>query len=105
MLLKNHEKYEDKTVQTRFYTSKCQYCGRLFIKTENKTCYCSDKCRRYAHMEQQAKHMRRKRRLISNGELLANHKKLGTGRLGSKPRSDFNKEHTIIKKELGRLKK
>ncbi len=79
MLLKKQIKYKDGTVQTQFYTYKCKYCGKLFIKFENKTMYCSDECRCKSNQDNKAKYQRKRRKQINNGELISNEtKKLGT---------------------------
>lgn len=58
--------------QTQFYISKCKYCGRVFIKFENKTGYCREACRTWAVREQKARYQQKRRKLINDGELISN---------------------------------
>lgn len=90
--------------QTRFYISKCKYCGRIFIKFENKTCYCREACRTWAVREQKAKYQQKRRKLINDGELISNeNNKLGTSYLSKHRNSNFNKELVSIRREAKRI--
>ena len=80
--------------QTQFYISKCKYCGRIFIKFENKTMY----CRIWAIREQKAKYQQKCRKLISN-EL----REPGTTFLSQHALSDFGLEERTVKRELKRI--
>jgi len=79
MLLKKQIKLKDGTIQTQFYTYKCRYCGKTFIKTENKTMYCSENCKRKTTQDNKAKYQRKRRKSIREGHLISNEtQKLGT---------------------------
>lgn len=84
--------------QTQFYISKCKYCGRIFIKFENKTGYCREACRTWAVREQKAKYQQKCRKLISN-EL----REPGTTFLSQHALSDFGLEERTVKRELKRI--
>lgn len=103
MLLQKTNPDNDDWIQTTFTISKCKYCGRPYIKTHHSTKYCNDKCRHYAHIEQQAEHMRNKRRQQRNGTLTNNTKILGTTRIGCTRQKNFTKEYQTIHRELQRI--
>ena len=86
--------------QTQFYISKCKYCGRIFIKFENKTMY----CRIWAIREQKAKYQQKRRKLINDGELISNElREPGTTFLSHHALSDFGLEERTVKRELKRI--
>lgn len=90
--------------QTRFYISKCKYCGRVFIKFENKTGYCREACRTWAVREQKARYQQKRRKLINDGELISNeNNKLGTTYLSNHRHDDFKREYLSIHKEAKRI--
>lgn len=90
--------------QTQFYISKCKYCGRIFIKFENRTCYCREACRTWALKEQKAKYQQKRRKDIRDGVLISNeNNKLGTTFLSEHRNVDFNIELNNIRKEAGRI--
>ena len=88
-----------------FTNATCKYCGKKFYKTANKTCYCSDRCRRLAIREQKARYQRERRKRIRNGELVSNENKyVGTGFLSHHRQDDDEAEYEAILKEMKRLK-
>ena len=90
--------------KTRFYISKCKYCGRVFIKFENKTGYCREACRTWAVREQKAKYQQKRRKLINDGELISNElREPGTTFLSQHALSDFGLEERTVKRELKRI--
>lgn len=90
--------------QTQFYISKCKYCGRIFIKFENKTGYCREACRTWALKEQKAQYQRKRRLSIKNGELISNEtREPGTTFLSQHALSDFGMEEKTVKRELKRI--
>lgn len=79
MLLKKEIKLDDGTIQTTFYVSKCKYCGKTFIKFQNKTLYCSTECKCRSTQDNKAKYQRKRRKSIREGHLISNEtEKLGT---------------------------
>lgn len=83
----------------------CKWCGKPFFKDANKTCYCSDECRKNAVREQKAEYQRKRRRLIKSGALVSMESvDLGTGYLGKYRKEDFDDEHEAVLKEMRRLK-
>lgn len=79
MLLKKNIKYKDGTIQTQFYVTKCKYCGKRFIKFQNKTLYCSTECKCKSTQDNKAKYQRKRRKHIREGHLISNEtEKLGT---------------------------
>ena len=90
--------------QTKFYISKCKYCGRIFIKFENKTCYCRDACRTWAKKEQKAAYQQKRRKLIKEGVLISNeNNRLGTTFLSEHRNPDFNVERNNLRNEAERI--
>ena len=90
--------------QLRFYISKCKYCGTTYTKTENKTMYCSDKCRHKSKQDSKAKYQRKRRKLIKDGILISNERNyIGTGLLSKHANNNFKKEHESILKECRRI--
>lgn len=90
--------------QLRFYLSRCVYCGKLYIKTENRTTYCSHDCRHKSIQDSKARYQRKRRKLIKDGELISNENNfIGTTFLSKHPQKDFKKEHENILKEARRL--
>lgn len=89
-----------------YYPNKCKWCGKPFEKTHNRQEYCSDRCFRFARLEQKAVYQRKRRKMINDGELISNESKhLGTGFLGEHCHDDPKKEYESIQKELKRIKK
>ena len=79
ILLKKNIKCKDGTIQTQFYTRKCKYCGKTFIKFQNKTLYCSPECKCRITQDNKAKYQRKRRKSIREGHLIINeNKKIGT---------------------------
>lgn len=79
MLLKKTDYLKDGTIQTTFYLSKCQYCGKTFIKFQNKTLYCSTECKCKSTQDNKAAYQRKRRKQIREGHLISNEtEKLGT---------------------------
>lgn len=79
MLLKKTYHLKDGTIQTTFYLSKCKYCGKLFIKFQNKTLYCSTECKCKSTQDSKAAYQRKRRKQIREGHLISNEtEKLGT---------------------------
>lgn len=89
--------------QVRFYVSKCKYCGKTFIKFQNKTCYCSSQCRSYAAQDQKASFARKYRRMIREGLMVRKETYLGTGCLTENPLGNFEDELLRVRKELNRI--
>ena len=77
---------------------KCKWCGRLYIKQSNKSTYCSNNCRKYAHQEQKAIFANKYRRQHPKKECL------GTGGLSQHRRHNFTSEYNAIMNEKKRLK-
>lgn len=86
--------------QTMFYIAHCKYCGRPFIKTHNRTVYCSSECREYSDKEHTLKRVRRFYR--KHGR--QNNKWIGTGTLGCHRHEDEDYELLMITREIKRLK-
>lgn len=85
MLLKKTYHLKDGTIQTTFYTSKCNYCGKTFIKFQNKTLYCSTECKYRSTQDNKAAYQRKRRKQIREGHLISNeNQKLGTYRFPKK---------------------
>ena len=101
MLLKKQIKLKDTTIQTQFYVTKCKYCGKTFIKFENKTMYCTDKCKYYSTLEHTNKRVRKHRR---NDTIKHSSKWIGTGHLGHHTSGDWETEKLLIVRERKRLK-
>ncbi|MGN0176124.1 MAG: hypothetical protein ACI388_07995 [Methanobrevibacter sp.] len=79
MLLKTSYECKDGSLQTCFTLYKCKYCGKLFIKLENKKMYCSSECASKSTQDNKAKYQRKRRKLINSGELVSNEThKIGT---------------------------
>ena len=90
--------------QARFYISKCTYCGRSYIKLQNRTCLCSDDCRIKSTQDSKAKYQRKRRRLIREGVLLTNESNyVGTGFLSKHANKNFKIEHSHVLKEIKRI--
>ena len=88
-----------------FTNAVCKYCGKKFFKTANKTCYCSDRCRKFALREQKAKYQRERRKQIREGKLASNESKyVGTGFLSQHRQEDFSDEMEAILKEFKHLR-
>lgn len=97
MLLKKQIQYPDGSIQTQFYKSTCKYCGRTFIKFENKTQYCTPECACKSTQDNKARYQRKRRKQINNGTLISNeNKKLGTTYFPKKI-GDWTEEHRRIK--------
>lgn len=91
--------------QVRFYIAKCKYCGKKFIKFENRTVYCSNNCKHFSRLEQKAEYQRKRRKLINEGHLVSNESRyVGTGFLSANRNVNFDVESQSIKRELARLK-
>lgn len=98
MFLEKQSEYKDGSIQTGFALRKCKYCGKHYIKLQNKTLYCSQKCRDKATQDNKAKYQRHRRQLIRNGELISNeNEKLGTTYF-PKHESNWKKEKELVKK-------
>ena len=84
--------------QSTFITRHCKWCGKKFFKKHNRETYCSSKCKKYAHQEQNA--------IFANKYRRQYHKKecLGTSGLSKHRRQDYNQEYQAIQKEKKRLK-
>ena len=94
------------TSQTRFYVSKCRYCGKPFIKVENRSTLCSYKCRVKSQQDSKAEYQRKRRKAINDGTLISNEtKQLGTSTvyLSKGIKSTFEDEHLVILKEKRRV--
>lgn len=92
--------------QTMFYTAKCRYCGRLFIKFQNKTTLCSYRCRVKSKQDSTAKSQRKRRKAINDGSLIVRDKEqLGTSTvlLSKSIKSSFEEEHAVILREKRRV--
>ena len=92
--------------QTRFYVSKCKYCGKPFIKVENRSTLCSYKCKVKSTQDNKAKYQRKRRKAINDGSLITNEaKQLGTSTvlLSKGIKSSFEEEHLVILKEKRRV--
>ena len=92
--------------QTRFYVSYCNYCGRPFIKVENRSTLCSYKCKVKSTQDNKAKYQRKRRKAINDGSLIVQDKQqLGTSTvlLSKSIKSSFEEEHAVILREKRRV--
>ena len=90
--------------QAYYYLSTCKYCGQLFIKFQNKSCFCSDECRHKSKQDSKASYQRKRRKLIKDGVLISNENNyVGTGFLSKHANPDFKREYKSIRKECGRI--
>ena len=90
--------------QLRFFVSKCKYCGKDYIKLQNKTGLCSDECRHKSNQDSKARYQQKRRLLIKHGELVEYDKELGTTFLSGHALVDnWNHEHQRILAEKGRV--
>ena len=93
--------------QSRFYTGICRRCGKLFIKTSNRSTLCSDKCKKYNNQDNKAKYQRKRRKQIRDGELITNEydNQIGTSTvmLSKHIKDDWNAEHLVVLKEKRRV--
>lgn len=98
MFLEKLFEHKDGSIQTGFALRKCKYCGKHFIKLQNKTLYCSQGCRDKSTQDNKARYQRQRRLLIRKGELISNeNKKLGTTYFPEYS-PDWQKEKELIKK-------
>ena len=98
MLLKKEIKYPDGTIQTGFYISKCKYCGREYIKKENRQTLCSTNCKHKSTQDNKAAYQRKRRRLINQGIIISQEtEKIGTVYFPEKI-GDWDEEIILIKK-------
>lgn len=98
MFLEKLYAYKDGSIQTGLPLRKCKYCGKHYIKLQNKTLYCSQDCRDKATQDNKAKYQRKRRKSIRDGELISNEsKKLGTTYF-PKYNKDWQEEQKIVKK-------
>lgn len=97
MLLKKLHEYEDGSIQTCFETRTCKYCGRTYIKIQNKTLYCSPECKHKSTQDNKAKYQRKRRKLINDGELISNEtRKLGTVHFSKKIENWVEEQKQVI---------
>ena len=90
--------YADGSVQTGFALRECNYCGKHYIKLQNKTLYCSHDCRVKSTQDNKARYQRRRRQAIRNGELITNeNEKLGTTYF-PEHNCNWEKERELVKK-------
>ena len=92
--------------QARFYLAKCRRCGRLFIKLENRSTLCSERCKFFNTQENKAKYQRKRRKLINKGVLISNEtKQIGTSTvlLSKHIHENPDDEHLAILKEKRRV--
>ena len=98
MFLEKLYEYKDGSIQTGLPLRKCKYCGKDYIKLQNKTLYCSQDCKNKANQDNKAKYQRKRRKLIKDGELISNEtQKLGTTYFPEYT-NDWQKEREMIKK-------
>ncbi len=86
---------------------KCRWCGKPFIRTpkSKRKLFCSEKCRK----EMELKNNRDRQFKFYNRWRFTIHKDskkfgLGTGSLGKHPRTNFEDEKIVVKKEKRRLR-
>ena len=90
--------YEDGSIQTGLPVRTCKYCGKDYIKLQNKTLYCSKECKHKSTQDNKARYQRRRRQSIRNSELISNEtRKLGTTYFPEHT-CDWQKEREMIKK-------
>ena len=89
--------------QLHFFISKCKYCGKEYIKVQNKTGLCSDDCRCKSTQDSKAKYQQKRRLQIKNGTLIERDKPLGTMYLSKHAFvDDWDRELSSIRKECRR---
>jgi GTP-dependent phosphoenolpyruvate carboxykinase len=96
----------DKDPQMRFYISHCRYCGKPFIKVENRSTLCSYRCKVKSTQDSKAEYQRKRRKAINDGELISNEtNQIGTSTvyLSKKIKPSFEEEHSVILKEKKRV--
>lgn len=84
-------------------SSKCQWCGKEFLKSHNREVYCSSRCRYYGNLEKTMFRMRKYRKFLLETYGYDATYGLGEGNLGSHRRDDFDSELRAIKKEMSRI--
>lgn len=86
--------------------AKCKCCGSNYIKSSNKQAYCCDECRMTVRRQQlrNASHRYYHKHKHEWGHNSVRRYGVGSGTLGPHAREDFDQEHTIIQKELVRLR-
>ena len=90
--------------QLRFEVRKCKYCGKKYIKLQNKTSLCSDECRHKSTQDSKAKYQQKRRLQIKNGTLIERDKPLGTMYLSKHAFvDDWDRELSSIRKECRRI--
>ena len=88
------------------YPHTCAYCGKGFEKQHNRQIYCSAECSRKAKQDQTAECMRKRRKLVREGELIITDReksKLGTSYFGYHMCETFEKERQAIINEKRRI--
>ena len=106
MLLKKIKKYKDGTVQMGFYIAICAFCGKPFVKLQNRSTLCSDYCKIESTKDSKARYQRKRRKLINDGHLISNEtNQIGTSTvlLSKNIKEDFEEEHHVILKEKRRV--
>lgn len=92
--------------QTRFYISKCKYCGKPYFRQHNKNTLCSYRCKIKSQQDSKAKYQRKRRKDIQNGNLIVRDKQqLGTSTvlLSKERKPTFEEEHLVILREKRRV--
>lgn len=92
--------------QAYFYLAKCERCGKLFIKIENRSTLCSETCKVLNIQDNKAKYQRKRRKLINKGVLISNEtNQIGTSTvlLSKGIKSNFDDEHIAILREKRRV--
>lgn len=59
----------EESKQLGFFIGKCKWCGREYVRVNNRQMYCSDDCAKYAHMEQKAEFSRKYYRMHNQKEI------------------------------------
>ena len=83
---------------------ECVWCGKLFLKKHHKEKYCSERCRKDSrgHQSRMKSH-----RYYHKHKFEMSEKQrfgLGSGTLGQHSYKDFDKESTVVRKEMKRLR-
>lgn len=99
--IQGYKQYKKQTKNTKI--SKCGWCKQPYIKTQNKQKYCSTQCKTKARQHQSR--MKSHRWYHKNKHRLTEKQRwgLGSGTIGQHRHDDFDKEYTVITKELSRL--
>ena len=95
-------KYNKLHPHTNGRTRICNWCANIFHSTNGQR-YCSERCRKYARMEQNNIHQKKYRARHGKSEKQDYFDNLGNSNLHEHPHNSAKKELIAIKKEKKRL--